>query len=121
MEVTTGLWGLQRTTSPRASPDYITAFILTNGISWWGIQRWLSSLPPCWVAQTLRLSPPCATGSSGAESSNRERSGGVHCYGAVSSQLIHEQQVGMSQRTDTPCGAPLHHCSMATLNEFFTA
>ena len=25
--------------STRASPDYITAFILTTGISWWGIPR----------------------------------------------------------------------------------
>lgn len=47
-----GKWGI-RWGSPqvhRASPDYITAFILTNGISWWGIPRVMGikipGLPP---------------------------------------------------------------------------
>lgn len=37
MEVTAGLVGVAA--YHRASLDYITAFILTNGISWWGIPR----------------------------------------------------------------------------------
>lgn len=40
MEVTAGLWGgCSAPQVHQASPDYITAFILTNGISWWGIPR----------------------------------------------------------------------------------
>ena len=40
----------------RASPDYITAFILTNGISWWGIPRVMGIKIPG-PAPTRRL--PC--------------------------------------------------------------
>ena len=38
----------------QVSPDYITAFILTNGISWWGILRVMGIKIPG-IAPTCRL------------------------------------------------------------------